>query len=281
MRRGEGAGLARTFATALVPAVAGTVALQIRLARRRYRRAMVSAGSIDRTLLPEDRVFWDGRPLEMVALGDSGMAGVGVSRPDDSLPALIASRVAAETGRPVHVVSLGRSGARTRDVLREQVPLVTGRPDVVVLLIGTNDVTHLSRQGTLSEDTERLLGHLNGLGVPVVMSSLPEFRAMRAIPPLVRAGLVVKARDVTRVQLRAADHARNVRLVDVRQMVGREFVADLSNMSTDLFHPSAAGYGRIADALAPAVTEALLPEAWQTTAARPRPGQVATLEGVA
>ena len=48
-----------------------------------------------------------------------------------------------------------------------------------------------------------------------------------------------------------------VRLVDVVGAVGSEFVNDEALMSADSFHPSAAGYGRIADALVPAVLSVL------------------------
>lgn len=45
--------------------------------------------------------------------------------------------------------------------------------------------------------------------------------------------------------------------IDVVGAVGAEFVIDEGLMSADSFHPSAAGYGRIADALVPAVLSVL------------------------
>jgi lysophospholipase L1-like esterase len=44
-----------------------------------------------------------------------------------------------------------------------------------------------------------------------------------------------------------------VRFVDVGGADGPEFVNDEGTMSADSFHPSAAGYGRRADALVPAL----------------------------
>lgn len=253
---------AAVLAATAIPllSLALTVAVQIRLARRRYGGAVASVGDIDTTVLPADPVLRDGRPLQMVALGDSGMAGVGVDRLVDSLPVLIASRVAAYTGRSVHVVSHGRSGARTRDVLSEQLALVQRRPDFVVLLVGTNDVTHLTPASALARDTASLVSVLSDLGVPVVVSSLPEFRAMRAVPPIVRAILGYKAARLRKIQRRAVRDGSNVHLVDVRRMVGQEFVRDVSRMSADQFHPSAAGYALIADVLAPAVASYAGPE---------------------
>lgn len=252
-----------TVGSTLVPALwwVGAAAVQIHLVRQRYGGVLVAAGLIDTTVVPPDRVLADGRPVEMVALGDSGMAGVGVDRLVDTLPVLVASRVAARTGRPVHVVSYGRSGARTRDVLSEQMTLVRRRPDVVVLLVGTNDVTHLTSGRALAKDTASLLSALSDLGSPVVMSSLPEFRAMRAMPRVVRAVLEYKAASVRKIQRRSVRDVANVRSVNVRRMVGHEFVMDVSKMSADHFHPSAAGYARIADVLTPAVAGRAVAEA--------------------
>jgi len=59
------------------------------------------------------------------------------------------------------------------------------------------------------------------------------------------------------VHRRAAAMRPLVRFVDVVGAVGSEFVHDEAMMSADSFHPSAAGYGRIADALVPAVLSVL------------------------
>lgn len=249
----------RTTALSLL-SVATLTAAQVRVARRRYGETPPGAGLIDTTVVPADPILADGRPIEVVTVGDSGMAGVGVDRPADTLPVLIASRVAAQTGRPVHVVSHGRSGARTSDLF-QQVALIPRRPDVTVVLVGTNDVTHFTPPPRLAKVTAALLAELVELGAPVVMSSLPELRAMRAVPPVARAILQLEAALVRKAQERAVGGFAHVQLVDVRRMVGNEFVLDPSTMSADHFHPSAVGYGRIADALAPAVAAAVVLDA--------------------
>ena len=243
---------------AIAAAAAGVSALQVHEARRRYGGRASHPGTIDLTVAPPDPTLADGKPVEILALGDSGMAGVGVTVPDAALPGVIAQRVAASTGRPVHVVSHAQPGARTHDVLTKQLTLDLGKPDVVVLLIGTNDVTHLARTRQVADGTANLLARLHRLGAPVVMSCLPEFGAMRAVPPLLRAFLRLRAVVVRRIHVRAVlDAGSAVELVDVRELVGREFLTNADLMSPDRFHPSEAGYARIADALAPAVLAAV------------------------
>jgi lysophospholipase L1-like esterase len=58
------------------------------------------------------------------------------------------------------------------------------------------------------------------------------------------------------VQRHAAAGRPCVRLIDVRGAIGSEFFNE-GSLRADAFHPSALGYGRIADALAPAVLSVL------------------------
>lgn len=240
------------------PALLGLSGAQALRVRRRFGTLAPLVSVVDVTVAPAQPA--DVRPpLEMAAFGDSGMAGVGVERVVHSLPVQLAQRVADGLGRSVHVVGYGRSGARTGDVLTAQVPLAARDPDVSVLMVGTNDVTHLTPPWRLARSSDALLDALIDLGGLVVMSGLPEFRAIRALPHPLREVVTAYGALVRRVQRRAALARSGVRLVDVRRAVGAEFVREPSTMSADSFHPSAAGYGRIADAMAPTVISMLIP----------------------
>lgn len=80
-----------------------------------------------------DPTLADGRSIEVMALGEFDMAGVGVDRPVDSVSVQIATRVLGCTPSPEHVVSCVLARARTRDVLTDQLAVGRGRTDVVVL----------------------------------------------------------------------------------------------------------------------------------------------------
>lgn len=94
-----------------------------------------------------------GAALEMAAFGDSTVAGVGVHNVAMTLRVQPAQLVAEGLGMPVHVVGYGCSGARTRDVLLGQVPAMRHAADVSVVVVGTNDVTHLTPPPALASSS--------------------------------------------------------------------------------------------------------------------------------
>jgi len=230
---------------------------QASLVRRRYDNLPPGVSEVGMTVEPTGRSSDVLPPVELAAFGDSAVAGVGVEHAKDSLPVQLAQRVADGLARQVHVVGYGRSGARTTDVLAAQIPLARGGPDVSVLLVGTNDVTHVTPLYRLARGSDALLEALLNLGGPVVMSGLPEFRALRAVPHPLREAAIAYGALVRAVQRQRAMIHPGVHLVDVRGAVGAEFVSKPTTMSADSFHPSAAGYARIADAMAPTVIAVL------------------------
>lgn len=67
-------------------------------------------------------------------------------------------------------------------------------------MVGANDVMRLTLRPRLARDSDQLLDTLAGLGGPVVLSSLPEFRAMVAVPAVQRPVVVAREAMVRCVQ---------------------------------------------------------------------------------
>ena len=178
-----------------VATVAGVTAAQARWAAYRYGNPAFLLGGVDATVLPTTQSRPGLPVIEMAAFGDSGMAGVGVGRVDESVAVQLARRMADGLGQPVHVVGHARPGARAGDVLAEQVPRARSGVDLSVLMVGVNDVTHGTPPWRLAASWAALLDALTERG-PVVMASLPEFRAMTALPhPLVAAAGYARIAD--------------------------------------------------------------------------------------
>jgi lysophospholipase L1-like esterase len=195
------------------------------------------------------------RPLELRVLGDSTAAGVGTDRAGEALPSLLAERVSRRTGRAVRVIGHGMSGARTGDLVDGQIPHVRDA-DVVVVVIGSNDVIHATDPWEMRRHTVELLDEATVDGVPVVLGGIPRFYGVGALAEPLRSlvdGYAAVLRDVQRDV--AAGYAQ-VTFVDIAALASPRFLGVPESMSSDEFHPSAVGYGFWADALAPAVVAA-------------------------
>ena len=199
-----------------------------------------------------------GEPLEMVMLGDSTVAGLGAEDVEDSLVLQTAQRAADAAGRPVHARGLGVSGARTVDVRNDQVPQIDPATDVVVIVIGSNDATHLTPFWTFDELTASMLATA-GKQAPdaqIVLGGIPLFGEATALDEPLRSVVDAYASVLRDVQRRTAEAIPQVTFVNIAVEASPRFVGVPDAMSRDGFHPAATGYGFWADALGPAVAVA-------------------------
>jgi len=192
--------------------------------------------------------------VRLAVLGDSTAAGVGAMRHQDALAGMLAAAVAVQGGREVSWRAVARGGATSRTA-RDLVPgLVDGdwRPDVVVVLVGVNDLKNLRPLRDWDHDVAALLaaiGETTG-GVPVIISGMAPVSRFPALPQPMRAVLALRARAMDHTLRRAAGAGH----VPVNpQMIGSGFFAE------DGFHPSSQGYRAWASELAGPVARALAP----------------------
>jgi lysophospholipase L1-like esterase len=200
----------------------------------------------------------EGAPLRLALLGDSTAAGLGAPTQEGTLGVQIAERVAAELGRPVEVMGYGISGARTADVAPLQVPEVEGfDPDVVVVMVGSNDVTHLTTPSRLRTEIADLAAAIDAeLGAPAVLGGIPLFGSADLLGQPLRA-VVDRYAAVLRPAQRDAAQQSGMTFVEIARDASPRFEGVPDAMSPDGFHPAPVGYGFWADAVAPAVIEAL------------------------
>ncbi|MDP8977164.1 MAG: GDSL-type esterase/lipase family protein, partial [Actinomycetota bacterium] len=166
----------------------------------------------------------------------------------------------AATGRRVRVVGYAVSGARTDTVRRRQVPRLTGRRlDAILVVAGANDVTHATPPWALRHRTAALLDALAATHpeAGVVLAGIPEFGTVPAFAQPLRAVLGAYADVLRGLQRDVAAARRGVGFVDLARRASPRFIGRPASMSPDGFHPAALGYGFWADALAPAVVDAL------------------------
>ncbi|QIG44514.1 SGNH/GDSL hydrolase family protein [Nocardioides anomalus] len=199
-----------------------------------------------------------GEPIDLLLVGDSIAAGLGATRRKETLGARLAVRLAKATRRPVRLRTVAEVGAETSMLAGQLARLRPAyRPDVAVVIVGGNDVTHRVPVAESVRDLEAAVSALRERGAEVVVGTCPDLGALRPVPQPLRALGSRASRQLAAAQAVAAARA-GAHVVPLAQAVGPSFVADPDAMfSADRFHPSAAGYRRTAKALLPTVLAAL------------------------
>ena len=179
--------------------------------------------------------------LRYVVLGDSTAAGRGAPY-ERGIAVATAGHLAARG--PVVLTNLAVSGARFGDVRRDQLAAaVRSRPDVVLVAVGANDVTGLTRLRSVRADLEAIVDQLRAARceVAIVATGSPDVGAaprlaqpLRTVAGWRTAQLNAAIEDVVR--------ERGLVLAPIAARTGPRFRADRSLFAADDFHPSAAGY---------------------------------------
>ena len=234
--------------TLLLVVTGGVIGVEIWLALRRDYLPTDPPLELDATFGPPD-----GQPFRFVVLGDSTSAGIGAGDASRAYPTLLSERLAAETGRRIELTVLGISGARTRDVLKEQLPKVAAlEPDLVFIGIGANDVTHLTPLGEIKDDMRAILDGLQGPDVAV--AGAPDMRVAAWLQPL-RALSYLRGRQVADA-IEEVSREQGAAVVELAEETGHFFADDPeAHFSEDEFHPSPIGYQRWADAIYPVIAK--------------------------
>jgi lysophospholipase L1-like esterase len=246
-------------------ALAGLVAFQVMRLRRLDFLPGHPGFYINRVAQPRTRDR-GAQPIRLIVFGDSTTAGVGVDRPEDALPSLIAQRIADARHRRVHVTSYGWGGARVADLVRDQVPRSLGPlrkretdpvlpgADIVAVVIGANDATHRTPPRAFRVDLRWVLATIRDAAprAEVVLAGVPRFRGV--LPQVnVLVWLADQYARVLRGIGRAEAMRAGVRYADLARDVPPR-VANIDEvLAVDRFHPSAAGYRLWADVIAESI----------------------------
>jgi lysophospholipase L1-like esterase len=197
----------------------------------------------------------------MLMLGDSGAAGLGSAAPQDTPAVVVASGLAAATGRPVDLVNLAVVGAQTSGVLQqvEQSPSAWHgeTADVAVIMVGANDVTHAVRPQVSIRNLDIVVRSLRDAGSEVVVACCPDLGTVEPVPNPLRTIGRRLSRTLAAAQALATSEAGG-HPVQLAAILGPEFASRPGEyFSEDRFHPSSMGYRRAGEVILPTVLQAL------------------------
>jgi lysophospholipase L1-like esterase len=169
-----------------------------------------------------------------VALGDSMTLGIGASAYDQGWVGQLGRRLTRDGDR-YRIVNLAFSGARVADVLDRQLPAMGElgqRPDLVTVLIGSNDTTRKSHREALPSSYALLLSRLPPGTVIGTLGSAYHVAA-----------------EITEL-IREAARERGLIVADMRQGGPSSWRGRLAE---DHFHPNDLGYAGMASVFAAAI----------------------------
>jgi lysophospholipase L1-like esterase len=194
------------------------------------------------------------RPLHLVVLGDSLAHGTGAARPADTLGARMA-RALDRAGHTVELHVVAVPGATSLELAEQVHDAIALDADIALVVVGAND---LSRFVPLTQSTAALgvaVRALHCAGATVVVAPAPDLSCVPGVPAAARPALRTACVELQRQQAAAAEAAGAV-VAPVAIELADAFAGEPELFSGDRFHPSSAGYARIAAALAPHVVHA-------------------------
>ncbi|HVE63379.1 MAG TPA: GDSL-type esterase/lipase family protein [Mycobacteriales bacterium] len=211
---------------------------------RALQRVMPGVG-VSRAQVPVYAAAWrrenatalDGPGRLWVALGDSAAQGIGASTKEGGwVGQLRGELVARPTEPPWRLVNLSRSGARTLDVLDEQLPALHELTDValVTCAVGGNDLLHRTPTALLVAQVSQLIEALPPGSVVATLSK----------------GLGRRKPEAVNEVIRTRGPARGLLVADVWASTGPPW---RGKYARDGLHPNEVGYAEWAGAFAEAL----------------------------
>ena len=185
-----------------------------------------------------------GAPLRLLLIGESTVAGVGVEAQEAALAGQLAQALAARLQRPVAWRACGENGITADEACTRLLPLALREPaDLVLLVFGVNDTTHLSSLARWRRSLRTLSRAVAARGARVVFTGVPPIRHFSALPWLLRRLLGLRAALLDEI-LRRVSGQEQAQYACLQL----NFAADY--LARDGYHPSALGYRLWGDGLA-------------------------------
>jgi lysophospholipase L1-like esterase len=133
----------------------------------------------------EGTIAGSGEPINLIAVGESTVAGVGAATHERALTGQLATALNRHSQRRVDWVVVARSGINARQTLGDLVPKLSGRrADVVLIALGVNDSIEFHTARRWASDLERLIAAIRvEVGeVPVLLAGVPPLDCFPALP---------------------------------------------------------------------------------------------------
>jgi len=133
--------------------------------------------------------------IRYLALGDSYTIGTGASDNAHNFPSILAGLLSKATNKQVALANPAVNGYTTLDLIAKELNYLDGKPDVVTVLIGVNDLVQNRSVEDYRGSLRQIYDRIRGLGLPagrVAAISIPNWSVVPAAaqyggPQLIKA----------------------------------------------------------------------------------------------
>lgn len=193
-------------------------------------------------------------PISLLTVGESPVAGVGVTTHEEGITGQLARALSAHFKRPVSWRACGKNGVTAYEALEQILPSIPAKPvDIALIAFGVNDTTAFRSVSRWRADLRNVVEALEQRCAPrlILLSGVPPLANFPALPQPLRwvLGLKAQALDVA-----ARELATN--LPRTRYVALALDASDPALMASDGYHPSAKG----CTAWAQLLTQGCLPD---------------------
>lgn len=207
----------------------------------RYRGTPVPAPDIPRSL---ETYGQEGEVLRYAVLGDSTTISQGGDYNEGY--ARETARFLAGNGFRVSLQNFGQSGATAADVASNQAPKASEfNPDIALIAVGANDVTHLTSLSSIRESLKETIGTLKRANpdVRIILTGSPQMGAVPRFPQPSSYLAGVRTGQVNEVVRDIVANEESVYFAPIAAETGPRFAATPDKLfARDLFHPNTQGY---------------------------------------
>jgi acyl-CoA thioesterase I len=186
------------------------------------------------------------KPLRLCAIGDSMVAGCGVPDQRDGLVPAIATGIAKKTGRDVQWQAHGKLGATMRRLRYRILPSVlqSGEHfDFLLVCAGSNDIMANRKLSEWRDDLEAVLVDAQPLAKHTLVLSPGQMQHEPSLGRALRRALEREMDAQAEVSTEVCAKYGGLYINMIHEDV---HASDPGFFSPDNFHPSAVGYGHIA-----------------------------------
>jgi lysophospholipase L1-like esterase len=183
-------------------------------------------------------------PFRYVVLGDSTSVGQGAKLQVENYSYQFAQTVLLKNHESVKISNLAVSGAKTADVLTQQIAeAIALNPDLIMLSIGANDVIGVIRAHEFRQNYKMILQQLQQTSANIVLLNIPAFSTSPLLWEPYRSLAHNRAAQFNQIITELGSNISNIKVVDIYKGTEPDFRLDPQrNFSQDNFHPSSAGY---------------------------------------